>query len=407
MENERSIQISEAISRLSKRWTNIGLKPPAFSVKEIARERGINPSTVTSAVKNGSVFVSNTDGAQLKAYLQEPNGQRVNGKSLNEIASRNASIKRAVRQADYRSRAPGGGPIVKRRVLGSSVEKKLVALGMERLKVVLEPMNKESINQQRKDKIKKRLASRWALRDSKNLCVTEKNERVELNTEKFMQSIQARSVVSPERPKRIRELLSGQDTPLLFNWVCPPGTPLTYDPETEKLFRLYSQIDPEGGFKNDYRLYPRLNLEKDLVGLLNRFDMPLMYIKSVADNNPYCLYPACLRIDGPEKTATCIKKYTQFVQKQLDAQIGPVGSIWVMKRLKPLLQKFAGNVIRQYAVEGYFLYEAFGDNVILAWNESTRRSSIIDSLRKARGIPPLPKIYVLHEKRDGKIIDNF
>ena len=275
----------------------------------------------------------------------------------------------------------------------------------------------------------------------------------------FYESIKQASVAPPERPARIKELIQyaalGIETPLIINWICPAGTPLEYDQETEKLYRKYPQIDPAEGFLKDYRIVPRLGLEKRLVEMVERTESKAEYIKIVADNNPHCLYPACLRLDGEVETRNAIETYASYVQTKLDelvgerkvsvltlsSLLGAPGFKEFMKlfketnvedllpflppdvieteidviakhtqltaNLKPKLKSLAVDVIKQYAVEGYFLNEMFGDSVILAWNESTRRSQIIDSLRKAKGLPPLSKMFVLHEKRQGKIIDNY
>ena len=74
----------------------------------------------------------------------------------------------------------------------------------------------------------------------------------------FYESIKQASVAPPERPARIKELIQyaalGIETPLIINWICPAGTPLEYDQETEKLYRKYPQIDPAEGFLKDYRI---------------------------------------------------------------------------------------------------------------------------------------------------------
>ena len=275
----------------------------------------------------------------------------------------------------------------------------------------------------------------------------------------FYSFIKSVSVAPPERPIRIKELIQytalGIGTPLIINWICPVGTPLEFDSETNKLYRRYAPIDPVEGFQKDYRIISRIGLEKRLTEMIGQIQSSLEYVKIVADNNPYCLYPACLRLDGEIDTRNAIETYTGYVQTKLDELIGskkvavltlssllgqqgfeefmnlfketqvddllPFLPNDVLKTevdiiskhtkldtlLEPKLESLATDVIRQYAVEGFYLYKMFGDSVILAWNESTRRSQIIDSLRKARGIPPLPKIFVLHEKGKGLIIDNY
>ena len=75
--------------------------------------------------------------------------------------------------------------------------------------------------------------------------------------------------------------------------------------------------------------------------------------------------------------------------------------------LLPRFRRFAEDCVRYFAVEGLFLDKLFGDEVIVAWNDSTRISATIDPLRKINGLAPLPKIFVLHNKKDGELTDNY
>lgn len=275
----------------------------------------------------------------------------------------------------------------------------------------------------------------------------------------FWGYVKANSVVPPQRPQRIKELMQqgalGIANPLIFNYICPPGTPLALGERTNQLYRRFTNISPDEAFKRDYRLYPRLNLERGLARALKRSQTNSEYWKIVADDNPYCLYPECLIIDGERPTLAAIESYTSYAQGQLNQLLTPevitvstwsglLGREMFMRMIEmyrrtsfqslvpylppdvidteldvlvkhtqpdpsllPAFTTFAQNVVRQYAVEGLILYEIFGDNVILAWNESTRRSNIVDPLRIANGIKALPKIFVLHEQKDGAIINNF
>lgn len=283
--------------------------------------------------------------------------------------------------------------------------------------------------------------------------------QAEQNADRFMEGVKANSVVSTERPNRIRQLIFegslGVKVPIIANWICPRGTPLIPDEETNRLYRRYTSISPEEGFATDYQILPRIELEKKLCRNLERFSTGAMYLKIVADNNPACLYPACFRIDGEGTTMDSISKYAKYCQNQFDTLI-PRGEINVetwsallgknlfreylkeyenisLKDLMPFLpnniveteidiltdhtkpdlevlpyfKTFASDCIRYFAVEGLFLNKIFKDDVVLAWNDSTRITQTIDALRKKRGLPALPKIYVLHEKRNRKIKDDF
>jgi len=276
---------------------------------------------------------------------------------------------------------------------------------------------------------------------------------------KLMSILSSMSVASFQRPGRVKELFARsakeQEPVNMVNWICPPGTPLVANDRGE-VFRRYVGVSPEAGFEADYRLLPRLGLEEKLLRAYRRADMPQPdYFKIVADDNPYCLYPLGMQFDGEKPTLEAIEKYSQYVQVQLDQRLGK-GQICTTTfskiagpqlfgemlrtfertsfddlapylpgdvleteldvltshtkpdpKVRPFFVEYAKKVIRQYAVEGLFLYKLFGDDVVLAWNESTRRTAIIDSLRLKNGLPPLPKIFVLHEKRGGQIYENY
>lgn len=237
---------------------------------------------------------------------------------------------------------------------------------------------------------------------------TNKLKEADASAKKFQEFVMQNSVAPPERPGRIKQLIRDQalkgEKAFILNWICPPGSPLQLDSTSGKLYRQFNRLDFDMCFQNDYRLYPRLWLERDLCQAIAETGSGFEYVKAVADDNPFCLYSPSVKIDGVATTMSNISAYTQYASTELDVI---AKHTQLPDELKPFLRPLAEDVIRQYAVEGYILYEAFKDNVVLAWNESTRRSAIIDSLRKAKGIPPLPKIYVLHEKKEGSIINDF
>lgn len=284
-------------------------------------------------------------------------------------------------------------------------------------------------------------------------------QRAEVASSQFAQFIESAAVAPAQRPGFIKELVfdsvvTGKSLTIV-NWICPPGTSLEYDKVSDRLYRRYVGVDQLEGFKRDYRLLSRIPLERRLIQVLEKFAIPYVYFKLVANDNPYCLYPTCLEVDGEQATLNSIQQFTNYAQLQIEQLVGE-GKIYVttmsdflgaqlfsellktfrsttLEQLVPFLPReameveldvltkhakidpqlisklphLAADVVRQYAVEGYYLEKVFGDCVILAWNESTRRGGIIDPLRKARGIQPLPKIYVLHEKRNGQVVDNF
>ena len=425
MTPELEITIQKAIEGLVKPWSQTGIELPMLTVKEIARAAKIaNPLSVARNIERNSY-----------AQLVDTNPKL------------RAPFKKSVRKADYRSRAPGGGPIIKRRVLTASLERNLLMFGTERLRVNPKP----KVIQTERETIKTRLAKRWA---TKSTDIIEIDSDRKLASEKFIRSIGLLSVVPPERPQRIKELMAA-GKPIVVNWICPMGTPLSWDSKTERLYRRYTQTTPEEGFNRDYQLLPRLSLENNLVRQLKHFNSTWTYLKIVADDNPFCLYPACLRIDGREATVNAIANYSSYVQTRLDSLTGK-GNIWVLPWsellgpklfddyletyegikiedllpylpkdiieteidiltdhtkpdpiLLPRFRRFAEDCVRYFAVEGLFLDKLFGDEVIVAWNDSTRISATIDPLRKINGLAPLPKIFVLHNKKDGELTDNY
>lgn len=458
MEREQNIEVARAYSRVVQPWTEKGLEPPSVSVKQIAREAGIkNPATLASELANGGVAFGLNGSVDSKLILEDSSGLAV--ENIETAAREAAPYKRAVKEADYRSRAPGGGPVVKRRVNNRSLDRKLVQLGKSRLKVGIEPYSEDEERKKNRNKTIERLGQRWQGR-TESVGSDVASEEAIKKANSFMSFIDSASVMSPQRPGRIKELVaqatSGNEEVFFVNWICPPGTPLEFDDETGKLYRLFSNLNPEAGFEKDYRLSPRIDLEKRLVGQIGKLRTEkATYIKSIADDNPYCLYPACIRLEGEGETLDAIEGYSEYIQGKLDTLIGE-DSVWVMRwsellgpelfqeflerfrdtkledlepylppsvleteldvlfkhtnpdpKLLPAFTQFAKDVIVQYNIEMDILYDAFGDNVVLAWNESTRRGAMLDALRKLRGRPPIPKMYVLHKKENEEIVNNF
>jgi hypothetical protein len=337
---------------------------------------------------------------------------------------------------------------------------------MERVKFRLKTREEISKARRLEEKInrvkrKKEFAIRWISKARGPQEVTSRQElRVaEKRASKLLDILRSSSVMPLQGPQKIKELttqaaLTG-DPIIVINWICPAGTPLEIAPDRSGLFRSYSGIDPEEGLEKDYRLIPRLNLERKLVKAFERAQIPLWYIKLVADDNPYCLYPYSLIKDGERETMEAITKYARYTQARLDREIGNEKiTVWTVSEflgqerfrelielfkstsindllpflpldildiekdviarhtnidpgLLPYLDSFVEAVARQYAVEGLVIRKMLGDNVIIAWNESTRRSSTIDGGVKSEGFKPFPKIFVLHEKLNGKIKNNF
>ena len=108
MEKEKNIEIAKAYSRIVRPWTSLGLEPPSIEVKQVAREASIsNPSTVASELVNGRSILGVDGNSGYRLVLKDIKGNQV--EDLENAAREAAPYKRAVREADYRSRAPGGG----------------------------------------------------------------------------------------------------------------------------------------------------------------------------------------------------------------------------------------------------------------------------------------------------------
>ena len=298
----------------------------------------------------------------------------------------------------------------------------------------------------------------------KTICATVINKNMEIRknidtAERLMEIWNGRSVMSFERPRRIKQIIENSmmtRQPInIVNWICPAGTTLYFSPQGDT-YQTYVGVSMEGAFINDHRLYPRLDLEKDLVksfGKVTSLPKPT-YFKIMADDNPLCLSPYGVQLYGKRPTMESIANYAGFVQDQLNILVGQneirvstfsslLGPkmfrrfVATFKNLSyediaPYLPKdvienelriaekhmkvgpeillkldgYIKKVLRQYAVEGLYMYKIFGDNLIMAWNESTTRSQTMDSLRKKMGIPTIPKIFVLHRKEKNEIQDN-
>ena len=134
MEREQNINIARAYSRVVQPWTEKGLEPPSVSVKQIAREAGVqNSASLANQLANGGILFGSNGTVNRRLMLEDSNGEPV--ENVEQAAREVAPYKRAVKEAGYRSRAPGGGPVVKRRVKEESLDRKLLQLGKGRLKV--------------------------------------------------------------------------------------------------------------------------------------------------------------------------------------------------------------------------------------------------------------------------------
>lgn len=88
------------------------------------------------------------------------------------------------------------------------------------------------------------------------------------SAERLTEIWKGRSVMPLERPRRIQQIIENSmmtRKPInVVNWICPAGSALYFSPQGDT-YQRYVGVPMEVAFKNDHRLYPRLDLEKDLV----------------------------------------------------------------------------------------------------------------------------------------------
>lgn len=479
--NERVGAAVEATEAVFMPWLDAKLPIPPTSVKELIRvirrqrpDEIITERGLVAAVATGNVVIQNGYESDYQAVLR---GVKVNGQKPERVAQMVAgvdpgsriyqialaNIQRDGQRWQRPPQFPDGnkGKLTTNRARSTAAE---IQLTQAKIDFVPRETTKDQSavisEQDRRRELKNE--ARWITKaeSGKKWNTKQELEEADRKASRFVRFVQSdRAVMAAERPEQIRDLVriaQLENRPLtVVNWICPQGTPLDYDPVTERLYRRFIGIEPEQGYRKDYRLVPRLDLERRLISELESTGVPFRYIKIVADDNPYTLYPASLRLDGEAETMQVIENYAQFVQAKLDQEIGP-GKIEVVTmskllgferfmslvrdfgqvdirellanlpvstltteldvltkhtkpdpRLLPYFDIYGQEVVKQYCVEGYYLYELFGDNVVLAWNESTRRAKIVDGLRIARGLPALPKVFVLHRKKGTEIEDDF
>lgn len=157
-------KIDQEINRLSKRWKDAEVDVPEFTVKEIARRMGTKQyfsfARRILSFKNSG----NKNSIELKAQ----GNKEVDEGNLQEKTIEASPYKKAVNQAKYRSRAPGGGPVVKRRVDEKDLLEKRKNLGAARLIIISKYQSSEDYNSKRRLEIKQALEKRWEARVNRN-----------------------------------------------------------------------------------------------------------------------------------------------------------------------------------------------------------------------------------------------
>ncbi len=451
--------VKQALTELTQPWTRLSLPPPSFQVKEVRRRTSVETDTINRFLKTNLLGVTDVSGKQWFAMAEGDPLAKPLKQSLN-FNQQLAAIQQEGQRYQRRPQFPDGGTksdTTTDRALSAAKAKQQAK---QKMVFVSSLPTKEKVPTKKEQRQKVKLETRYS---SPEIWISQAQRQLgQESVRKFMGYLESDSVVPPQGKTRIKDIIFDAVTYAEYgrqaeiaNWICPPGTPLDFDPETGKLYRRFKGIDPEEGLKKDYRLYPRLDQERALVRNLEKASVPYRYTKIVADNNPYCLYPTAFALDGEKQTQDAIFSFATSAQQKLDQWIGEgkVNSATLSSLLGPeSFQKFLSDfdrldlasllsflptdvldveldviakhtslapcyqqylpslvvdVVKQYGLEGDFVPRALGENTILAWNESTRRTAIIDSVRRLKGLDPIPKIFVLYEKKEGKIVNNF
>jgi hypothetical protein len=258
--------------------------------------------------------------------------------------------------------------------------------------------------------------------------------------------------MSPENPRRIRELISRGQPITFFNWICPPRTPVWIpDPPTPLVACRFLGPRDEGFEESEpcRRLVDTENETRVFLKMARKCGVNFRYLKVFADDNPHCLYPSTLEIQGEKEIEEIFLEFFIWYQDRVDSLFGkgievvswgeisaPYRKLYddIFNRpfddISPMLPKgiveeeqrilmehcgfqaswrfqikdFTERVIRSYAAEGVVLNALEKDwimpNQILLCDESTRVfPAQIEAGRKLKGIDRLPKIFVLYPRR--------
>lgn len=461
-QNTKTIkEVTRACKELTLPWVKAGMTLPRTSALELARMTRLPISEVMKVINAGSVVLNGRIEPQQAFTIGYSGTKRKNTVYQRIQATVWGETQRYQRRFQFPANS-AKGQLTRNKIDGLFKKEKA-----KRARIAFQPLEPDvpqptstkplTIAEQLK------LAARFTNRGDR---VIDKSTRRETQVKitrfnRFIDERQGEGAAPPSQRTRIKLLLmdaaSDGESVTIINWICPPGTPLKLDSESGTLYRSFVGIDPEQGFNSDYRLADRLDRERALVKALDDSGAPYRYVKLVADDNAFCLYPAGLRVDGVQPTMDAVADFAAYAQRRLDTEIGPdkievmtvsqalgpqrfaqlvntyqntsiddllpflppntieIGLDVVNKHTKvdlellPYFRQFVEDGIRQYGVEGSatFLDQVFGPRIILAWNESTRRTAIIDSLRKAQGFDPLPKIFTLYNKVNGQIDKNY
>lgn len=227
-------EVIKALNRLSRPWYKAGETVPEFSVKEVSRTAGISASKIVDAIttKGGILFQADDSSTLTSVSVRDFEDPR-----------KNAPYKRAVRLARYQSRAPGGGPVVKQRIVRSRLEKKLVELGRERLKITQDSIEQDDIKT-RREEIKEKQAERslWRLgvnKEEEFIPGLQAKQDIALVLQDLLKRKAANPIRYDETIRRLTKArVNGSTLTLFVPWgVRPTGIPRL---ETDVIKRLVS-----------------------------------------------------------------------------------------------------------------------------------------------------------------------
>lgn len=121
-------EILRAIGILAQKWLANDLVPPPVTVKEISRRTGFSPQRITGIISD---FTPLIDGLGKKYRLE-----------LSDDGKK-PPIKRAIKEARYESRPPGGGPVQRTRFQKRRLSAQLQRLAQELTKIEFFPVDSQ------------------------------------------------------------------------------------------------------------------------------------------------------------------------------------------------------------------------------------------------------------------------
>lgn len=330
--------LEKAINGLVSPWKKQGGTPPRLIIKEIARKTQASDQRVINTLLREKIILGEDKSSTFQAVIVNREGQPILPDKLTETALTFSPYKRAVNQAEYRSRAPGGGPVVKRRINENSLQKAMVRLGKGNLPVAL-VQNDESENPPtvKKRGITKRyeppceteIQARDLIRSATNTklrekCPTDQEKRIvderirglllkdwetikkitpikdQFAVFKFFYYLRTNSVAEPSGINRMGTYFAEAcvaGTPItILSWDCPGSNePLIINGEITR----YPQTETERIVEtvNRRRFVQRIELGKQLLETVDtvKTALPVEFVIITAGNNSFTVYPNSTR----------------------------------------------------------------------------------------------------------------